>query len=58
MADLIEARFGVRPAMKKSGGGAYEIRAGGELIFSKLQTGRFPEDEEILEALDRRLSRS
>jgi len=44
--------------MKKSGGGAYEIRAGGELIFSKLQTGRFPEDEEILEALDRRLSRS
>ena len=34
-----------------SGGGAFEIEADGRLIFSKLASGRFPEDEEILTAL-------
>jgi hypothetical protein len=27
------------------------VKAGGKLIFSKKATGRFPEEEEILEAL-------
>lgn len=36
----------------ESGGGAFEVRAGDELIFSKLQTGRFPDDEEIFALLD------
>ena len=34
-----------------SGGGAFEVVVDGQLIFSKLKTGRFPEDEEILEAI-------
>jgi selT/selW/selH-like putative selenoprotein len=31
--------------------GAFEVRLDGELIFSKLDTRRFPETEEILAAL-------
>ena len=31
-----------------SSGGRYEISVNGQLIFSKLQTGRFPESGEII----------
>jgi selT/selW/selH-like putative selenoprotein len=30
-----------------SGGGAFEVRAGDRLIFSKLSQGRFPEEGEV-----------
>ena len=28
-------------------GGAFEVKRDGELLFSKLQAGRFPEDGEV-----------
>ena len=31
--------------------GSFEVKKGGDLIFSKLDSGRFPKDEEIIEAL-------
>ncbi len=34
-----------------SGGGVFEVVADGDLIFSKRNQGRFPDDEEILAAL-------
>ena len=36
--------------------GVFEVSVDGELIFSKLKEGRFPEDEEILDAIDRKRS--
>ena len=30
----------------------FDVLSDGELVFSKLQTGRFPEEAEILELLD------
>jgi selT/selW/selH-like putative selenoprotein len=41
----------VRAELIKSGGGAFEVRKDGALIFSKLKEGRFPEHAEILEKL-------
>jgi selenoprotein W-related protein len=35
-----------------SKGGCFEITVGGKLVYSKLQTGRFPDEDEILNALD------
>jgi selT/selW/selH-like putative selenoprotein len=35
----------------KSSGGAFEVKADGRLLFSKLETGRFPKNEEILALL-------
>jgi len=32
----------------KSSGGAFEVKTDGRLLFSKLETGRFPENDEIL----------
>ena len=32
-------------------GGAFEVTKNGKLVFSKLQTGRFPDDGEVLDIL-------
>jgi selenoprotein W-related protein len=36
--------------------GVFEISLDGELIFSKLQEGRFPEHEEVIRGIDVRRS--
>jgi selT/selW/selH-like putative selenoprotein len=41
--------------MIRSGGGVFEVVAGGELIFSKKVEGRFPEHDEIFAALKPKL---
>jgi selenoprotein W-related protein len=37
--------------MIKSGGGLFEVTVDGKKIFSKKETGRFPEHDEILESM-------
>jgi selenoprotein W-related protein len=34
-----------------SGGGCFEITINGDLIYSKLKTGKFPEEKWVLEAV-------
>jgi selenoprotein W-related protein len=36
-------------------GGRFEITVGGELVYSKLKTGDFPENKAILEEIKARL---
>lgn len=36
-----------------SSGGAFEVILDGELIYSKLKTGRFPEDKELTDVIDK-----
>ena len=38
-----------------SSGGAFEVSLDGDLIYSKLKTGRFPEPEEVTDAIDKTL---
>ena len=38
----------------KGGGGVFDVRADDDLVFSKHDQGRFPEDDEIVEALRNR----
>lgn len=35
----------------KGSGGVFDVTADGELIYSKHRTGRFPDNEEVLQAL-------
>jgi selenoprotein W-related protein len=48
LAKAIEEKTGVKAQLKKSGGGVFEVFVDGKKIFSKKETGRFPENEEIL----------
>ncbi len=51
MAAAIERALGVEPKLIEGGGGIFDVKADGKLIYSKHQTGRFPEDHEVLDAL-------
>jgi selenoprotein W-related protein len=38
-----------------AGGGAFELSVNGELLYSKLKTGQFPDEQAMLEAVGKRL---
>jgi selenoprotein W-related protein len=40
-----------------SGGGCFELSANGELLYSKLKTGQFPNEQSILDLLEKRLAK-
>jgi len=40
-------------ALVPSSGGAFEILVDGKTLYSKLETGRFPTEKEILEELEK-----
>ncbi|MBU0509977.1 Rdx family protein [bacterium] len=48
MADFLEKHGIEKPELVESSGGAFEIKLGNRLVFSKLRSGRFPEHREIL----------
>jgi selenoprotein W-related protein len=37
--------------MIEGGGGIFDVKVDGELIYSKHETGRFPEEDEVLESI-------
>ena len=39
-----------------SKGGCFEITVGTKLLYSKLKTGQFPNEEEILQAIEQALT--
>ncbi len=45
-ARLVE-KFGADVELERSGGGVFEITVDGELLFSKKELNRFPEDAEV-----------
>jgi selenoprotein W-related protein len=40
-----------------SGGGCFELSTNGELLYSKLKTGQFPNEQSILNLLEKRLAK-
>jgi selenoprotein W-related protein len=38
-----------------SGGGCFELSVNGELLYSKLKTGEFPDEQAMLAAVGKRL---
>jgi selenoprotein W-related protein len=41
--------------MIPSKGGCFELTVGGKLLYSKLKTGEFPDEKELIEAVSREL---
>ena len=40
-----------------SGGGCFELSANGELLYSKLKTGQFPDEQDMIDLLEKRLAK-
>lgn len=50
MAAIEEAK-GVQAELIKGGGGIFDVKLDGQLIFSKHEQGRFPDNEEVIELI-------
>ncbi|MBL8880141.1 MAG: Rdx family protein [Phycisphaerales bacterium] len=57
LADAIEAEFDTTPELISGGGGVFDVVVDGRRIFSKHETGRFPEHHEIIHAIDQLASK-
>jgi selT/selW/selH-like putative selenoprotein len=55
LADYLEKRGFDRPLLVESSGGAFEVKAGGDLLFSKLRAGQFPEHSELVDLIKKAL---
>ena len=51
MAAALKDRFKIETTLIEGSGGVFDVRVGGQLIFSKKVAGRFPEHAEIIEAV-------
>jgi selenoprotein W-related protein len=51
LAAKIKREFGINAELIKGGGGVFDVKADGKLIYSKHETGRFPENQEVINAL-------
>lgn len=52
MAAAIEEEFDVSPELIQGSGGVFDVAVDGKLIFSKHETGRFPNsNEEVLDKI-------
>jgi selenoprotein W-related protein len=40
-----------------SGGGCFELSLNGDLLYSKLKTGKFPDEQWVIDAVGARLSK-
>jgi len=54
LAAAIQQQFGVEPEVLPGSIGAFDVVVDDDLIFSKHKTGRFPEHDEIISALQER----
>jgi selenoprotein W-related protein len=58
LAEALKSKYGDKledVELVPSSGGAFEVSLDSDLVYSKLKTGRFPEDKEITDAVDRAL---
>ena len=51
MADAIQKEFNVKPELIEGSGGIFDVKLNGKLIYSKKETGRFPEHHEVLDKI-------
>ena len=55
LAEVITKTFGIEPKLVRGNKGIFDIVVDGKLIFSKYDTGRFPENGEIVKLLRQEL---
>ena len=52
LGDELSNKFGYNVRLKPGDRGAFEVFVNNQVIFSKLQTGSFPEHEEIISFIE------
>ena len=57
MAAAIKNDLGIEPKLIKGDRGIFDVKADGEMVFSKWEEDRFPTSDEILRSLRARVAR-
>lgn len=52
MAVELREGLGVKAKLTKGSGGIFDVTVDGQLVYSKDETGRFPDDGEVLAAVE------
>lgn len=52
MAEALKEKFSIEPTLTPGAGGVFDVIKDGQLVFSKHQSGRFPDHAEIFEKLN------
>ena len=55
MAAELKSEFGVEARLIRGGGGIFDVRVDGDLVFSKFRVGRFPDPDEVETVIRRRV---
>lgn len=53
MAAELKQAFGVQAKLVEGSGGVFDVTADGKLVYSKHDTGRFPDDGEVAEIIQK-----
>ncbi len=51
MADALKKSLGITAELIPGSGGVFDVKADGQMVFSKKIAGRFPDSAEVLTAL-------
>ena len=52
MRESIERQFGIKAELKKGTGGVFEVSVNDNLLYSKKDLGRFPNENEIEDLIE------
>ena len=52
MRESIERQFGIKAELVKGMGGVFEVSVNDNLLFSKKELGRFPDENEIEDLIE------
>lgn len=47
----MENEFGSKPKLIESSGGIFEVEVDGKLVYSKKETGEFPDNEKLIKQI-------
>ena len=51
MAAKIKAAFGVETFLIEGAGGIFDVNVDGKIVYSKHETGEFPDEDALIESL-------
>jgi selT/selW/selH-like putative selenoprotein len=51
LAEAVKAEFGIEAKVIAGGGGVFDVHLDDSLVWSKFETGRFPEHREVLDRI-------
>lgn len=50
---MLKEKFGVEAKLIAGGGGIFEVKVDGRVVFDKFSAGRFPQEREVVDKIEK-----